>query len=226
MNKTHKSKLLIISCFAALSLPAYSATLVVSVQNADTTTPYDLTNEWGTLDWAYTSGGNINRKDGGSLIGTMPSSLGSAGQTPGYGFTFADGESPETGTITNPTFANEQSITVTVTAPSANPFTIYYWGSVFQATGTLTATISGDSATDSASYTLTGSTRSPGALFTIVVDPNEMGDVVTLTYVMSDPTASNQAFSTVAFTAIGVVPEPTTALLGGLGFLMLLRRRR
>lgn len=226
MNKTLKSKSLIASCLAALSLPAYSATIVVSVQDADTSAPYDLTNVWGTLDWAYTSEGNTNRKDGGSLISTMPSSLGSAAQRPGYGFTFADGESPETGTITNPTFANAQSITVTVAAPSANPFTIYYWGSVFQATGTLTATISGDSATDSASYTLAGSTRSPGALFTIVVDPNEMGDIVTLTYVTSDPTASNPNNSNVALTAIGVVPEPATALLGGLGFLIMLRRRR
>ncbi len=219
MNETYYPKALIASCLVAVALPAYSATISVSVEDADTDNLYDLTNVYGTLDWAYTSEGDINRKDGGSLIGTMPSSLTSASNRPDYGFSFSDGTDPVSGTVSNPTFRNGDT-TVLITAPSANPFTIYFWGSVFNGVGMLTASING--VDDSVTYER-GNDRAPGALFTILVNGANAGDTVTLDYVLDESTGN---FSNVAFTAVGVVPEPTTALLVGLGSLALLRRRR
>jgi len=220
MNETYNPKAsLIVSCLAAIALPAYSATISVSVEDADSENLYDLTNVYGTLDWAYTSENDINRKDGGSLIGTMPSSLSSAGNRPDYGFTFSDGTDPVSGTVTDPTFHNNDTF-LSITAPSAGSFTIYFWGTAWNSVGTLTASING--ASDAASITRLND-RSPGALFTILVDGANANDTVSIEYVQTE---SLGGFDSVAFTAVGVVPEPTTALLVSLGSLALLRRRR
>lgn len=208
---------------------------------------YDLTNTYGTSDWAYwastsatatASASPTNEKLGASLIGPITNSGGTGvrGSTsptkPPYDFTFTDGVSPTSGTVNDiigmfnaaiGPDGNGLGVQLNVTAPSADPFTIYVWGTAFQATASLTATAGAASQTDST--LTTAGTRSPGKLYTINVTPDNAGQVVNIKLLQS---ASTDAFSNVSLSAAAVaVPEPSALGLALFGILpWALRRRR
>ena len=212
--------LVTVGCLTFGGTALNAATITVDVREV---TPggetFDLTGEWGTLDWAYSHGGEVNEKAGADLISTpLPTGM-TGDKNPDYQFSFTDGTDPESGTISESGWINDDW-SGTVTAPSAAPFTIYAWGTVFRGVAEFTATVGGVS--DSATYELDHNDRDPGALFTINVNPDNAGDTVDLSYVLTESYAT---WSAAGFTAVSVIPEPTSLALLGLGLMALTLRR-
>jgi len=222
MKKSHKIKALLVSCLAAVALPAYGATTITMTGPQDVRgQTFDLTNEFGTLDWAFVDESlSVNTKAGGNLISGFSgntSDLGNDSNKSTFGFT--DGTGPVSGSSLGMWINND--FNATVAAPGGS-FTIYFWGTVAGGTGTLTATIGDVSASEE--YRHTGTAHRYTQLFTIDVEGANASDIVSLNYSVSDTTG--QAWNRVHTSAIAVIPEPSSALLVGLGSLALLRRRR
>ena len=182
MRILHAILCLLLVSVTALTVNA--ATIAITSIDAVDTPDYDLTNVYGTADWAYWAQTSnpltapvtpSNEKAAASLIGSMSavSGTGVRGSTstskPLYDFTFADGAVTTSGTASDLIGLFNSSlgsggvgagVQMNVIAPSADPFNIFVWGTAFQATGTLTATAGAASQSDS-SLTTAG-TRSPG----------------------------------------------------------------
>jgi hypothetical protein len=126
-----------------------------------------------------------------------------------------------------------------------------YEGNIFRTTGTSTITLTGLGANtyiDLYIYVGAGHTAGEGGTFTFASTPKTATDedavetaytegvnYVKFTDLQADGSgtitgswsaASGQTYSSFAGLQFEVVPEPSTALLGGLGMLVLLRRRR
>lgn len=246
-------RLFIVGLFVVGGMAASANAALVSITsvNAVSTPVYDLTNVYGLDDWAYwaqtadpITGSPVlptNEKLGASLIGGITTVGGgnvrgtTANGPPIYSFAFADGTTPLNDTVSSlPGVFNTQlgsggvgkGIELTVTAPSADPFYVYLWGTAFQATASLTATVG--TATDTDSSYVGGDSRAPGQFYTIHVTPDNAGQAVNLQLLMSAQTNGNANVS-ISAVAISTIPEPgTMALLlgGGVLGLHILQRRR
>jgi len=205
---------LTISC--ALSA-ANAGTISVHVGSAVNSPNYDLTNVHGTDDWAYWAGtGNpepgtpSNDKSGSTLIGDMSPVGGGAlrgsgsSSKPLYDFVFTDGTSGDSPAENLIGLFNTQldtigaGVQVNVTSPTADPFKIYVWATAFAAEATFTATVG--AASDSATYTSTAN-RTPGAFYTITVDPDTSGETVNLQLTL---TSDNGASAHVSLAGVAV----------------------
>ena len=110
---------------------------------------------------------------------------------PIYDFVYSDGTTTASGSVSNPvgllnrTLGAGAGVQVDVTAPTADPFTIYAWGAAFNATGALTATVG--TASDTNSSLVQGGVRTPGKFYTINEVPDAAGQVVNLSMVTTNP---------------------------------------
>jgi hypothetical protein len=247
MDPTARTTVVLLALSCALFAPATDAALIsIASTDAVDNPNYDLTNVYGIGDWAYwadtsnpaASGDPSNEKSDASLIGSMSvvgggSLRGStSGNVPSYDFDFTDGTAPVSGTVNNLIGVfNDQlraigtGVQWDVISPTADAFSIYVWGTAYNAGGTLTATVGAASDLD-ALLDAAGS-RSPGRFYTITVDPDRVGQTVHLEMLL---TADNGGFANVSVAGAAVdtayVPEPATLSLLALGGLGLLRRRR
>ena len=229
----------------AFGASANAAIISITSQNSVDSPDYDLTNVYGTSDWAYWNGtpnGGVplNQKSGATLIGNLSvvgagALQGSSSTTglPVHDFVFTDGTS---GTETSPKsniiglFSNSlntvgSGVQVSVTAPTAEEFSVYLWATGFEADGTLTATVGAASASNSSLDQ--SSTRDPGRFYSILVDPDFAGQVVNLSLTMTGDNTPGSGSSHVAIAAVAVnapvqaVPEPQSiavwSLLGIFG---------
>ena len=219
--------------FGAVS--ANGATITVTSQASVDSPDYDLTNVYGLGDWAYwennagDGGSPLNRKSGASLIGDITvvgggtlSGTTSTNRTV-QDFVFSDGTN---GALTSPKidviglFSNAfntvgAGVELDVVSPVADPFNIYLWGAGFRVDeGTLEATIGG--ASDSDTTLNQGSTRSPGILYTIAVDPDFIGQPVNLNLSMTDDGTGDFSHVSIAGVAVDTaraVPEPASVAI-------------
>jgi hypothetical protein len=256
-------RLLVCSLFVVSGLSSVTQAALVSITSVDAvgTSAYNLTT-LGVNDWAYWNqtanpvsplpAAPTNRKNiapssfignisafgtgGGSVRGTT------GGGPAAYTFSFTDGTTPVNSSVSDlrglfntliGSAGVNNGIQLTVTAPSANPFNIYVWGTAFQATANLTADVLlGTPATATDSTQIGDGDRLPGKVYTILVTPDFAGQQVNLRYVLSAPTDAGNANISLSGVAIGpatVIPEPSTLalLFGGSSFLgwRILRRR-
>jgi hypothetical protein len=233
--------------------PASAALIAITAVSAVDTPDYDLTNVYGIDDWAYWSQtassltsplAPSNEKLNASLIGSITPFGGggirgtTATSVPDYDFLFSNGTSTVSGLVNNvPGVFNTQlgtnglnaGVQLSVIAPSADPFNVYVWATVFSGTSVLTADIGSATAT-SPTY-ITSGTRAPGSLFTILVTPDNAGQVLNIRYGLTAQTDVN-ANASLSAVAVGPVPipEPSTLVLlvggGLLGFGAWRRRRQ
>lgn len=228
---------------AVFSIAPMAPAAVVSISSVASTGVYDLTNVYGTGDWAYwennagDNGAPLNQKAGADLIGDMSilnsttgSSLGGTSGTKNgdNNFSFTDGTTPVSGSINEvvglwnaPLDTEGNGLKVEVISPTADPFNIYVWAAAYAAEARLTAAVG--TVTDSENFIVPAGRT--GYFYTIDVTPDSVGQVVTLTL---DHFADNTAIgnSNVSLAAVAVTPEPASLSLSLLGGLMMLSRRR
>lgn len=235
----------VILCLLPLMVGASAQAAVISITSEDVgNVSFDLTNAYGTTDWAYWAqtttvtapAAPTNEKASASFIGSITAVAGtgvrgsSAAAKPQYDFAFTDGTSTVSGSVSDiiglfnqslGTGGNDTGVQLNVTAPSADPFVIYVWGTSFQSTGNLTATIGAATQTDST--LVHGAVRTPGKLYTIAVTPDSAGQTVNVRMIHTGSTDSN---SNASISAVAVVvPEPSTLAFVAIGSLALAFRR-
>lgn len=230
---------------ALLLLAFASAPAAVLTGSVDSDPPVgvNLTTE-GSLDWAIwntTSSSAVasiaptNIKDGGpGLIGAISGVGGSSGSVRGYGgatqtYSYTDGTSPTTlssatqGFVGNATLDSLGSgVTLTIVGDPFQPLQVDIWTTGFRASGQMTVSL--DGASDVILSSSFESTKTP-ALFSFVFQPDEITDVLTITYVVTEDTGSSAHIGIQAVT-VSAVPEPGAVLLLGLAGMTLLFFRR
>jgi hypothetical protein len=238
-----KSFLIGVLLSMALVGPGYSAVLTGSV-NIDPPLGVNLTTS-GSLDWAIwntTSSTALSERaptntksDGAGLIGDISGLGGSSGSVRGYGgaeqtYSYTDGVSPETLTDSTQGFVGNATldsvgagVTLTIVGDPFQPLRVDIWTTGFRATGELTASLEG-----AANVVLLSSYEADKvpALFSFVFQPDEISDVLTISYIMTVD-AGTSAHVGIQAIAVSAVPEPSAALLlaGGLIAVVVFRRR-
>lgn len=234
-------------CLLPMLVLSTTQAAVISITSEDVgNVSFDLST-YGTSDWAYWAQtadpltaplAPSNEKASAGFIGSITAVAGTgirgsgSATKPPYDFSFTDGTSTVSGSVSDiigvfnrslGSGGNNTGVQLDVTAPSAEPFVVYVWGTSFQATGNLTATAGAASQTDST--LVHGGTRSPGKLYTIAVTPDSAGQTVNVRMIQTNSTDAN---SNASISAVAVVvPEPSTLALVALGSLALgLRRPR
>lgn len=232
-----------------------AAVITITQQNTPNTT-YDLST-LGSLDWAIwnektTSAAfsgpyaPLNSKLGASLISDMSTYNGgllrgttSLTTVPLYDFSYTNGTAPSTGSLNDPVgiFNNvtgtagvtaDAGVQVTLTAPSADPFLVYVWGTAFGSQVNLTATI-GAATQSNTSYSTSAALRTPGSLYTLLVTPDSAGQMLTLNYFLESTAEAGSGHVSLAAVAVTTaIPEPSMVLLGALALpaVWFVRRRR
>ena len=210
---------------------------------------YNLTTTHGTQDWAIWDSAQAApglRKDGGTTIGDMSQINGDStfristaapgtgtSTTPEYSLTYTDGTSPNTTgdigaslALYNILESVNSGLGFDVTATSADPFTVYMWGSVYRGTGTLTVTdVATPTTFDSlASAAVSIENGGDAFLYTTTISGHSVNDVFSFGFVLTDDGPG--ANSRTGIQAVSVIPEPSTTALLGLGGLALILRRR
>lgn len=230
---------------AAFAAPTAHAATIAGSFTSTADEDFDLT-ALGTTDWAYWDGDPAvdtiptNRKFGGTAIGDMDvigsgAVRGSTSSTlPQFDFTFTDGTAPTAGSVDDPsgrfsTVLNTtgQGVTFDVTLPTADPYTVSVWAAAFGVNeGTFTASLPG--ATNFVNTDLSSGQFSPksGALYTLTVTPDNPGDVLTVSLVLTEDGGSSSSNVSLHAAAVSVVPEPATLGSALLGLGMLAGRRR
>lgn len=229
-----------------LASPASAALVVVDYVSADGLS-FDLTT-LGTGDWAYWSttsnpagGTPTNRQSGSTIIGDLTTVGGgslrgsSSSVQPTNQFTFSDGTSPSSGTVSQPTgLFNTQLDSVGVgvalefTLPAAQTYQIHLWGSVLEGQGTLSTSLAGAADTDTVinATGLSTDLHKGAGEFTLTVTTDHPGDVLSVSFVLSQD-LGNPAHTLISGATVTAVPEPASiSLLAALGCLLLVRRRR
>jgi hypothetical protein len=238
-----KSPLFAILVALSLTAAGHAAVLTGSL-NATPPASVNLTTA-GTVDWAiwnlssslstprlptnYKSGGPravsaISAVGGGSIRGYT--------QVPTELYSYTDGANSPT-TLTNSTqnfAANSdldtlgRGVSLTITGDPAQLYKVDVWTSGFNATGTLTANLTG--ATSYSDFNSYGASKTP-ALYSFTFQPNSASDLLTIQYVMTADLGSSAHVGIQAVT-ISAIPEPSTLVLlvGALGALASVQRRR
>lgn len=238
------SSVLAAACFAAAAGFAGLASAATLTGSVSTIPPavVNLTTE-GTADWAIwdyqtsatgTSGAPSNRKAGGALIGNMTAALGTprgitgTATPPNYNYT--NGTSPVSATNVSIGAVTDTSVNVlgsgyrlSITGTPAVPETVIVYTSLFNATGTFTATLNGATTYTNSTPTSANSVRQ-AAVYSLTFQPNTAGDLLQISYTVNSlNTGGNSNLDLQAVTV--AVPEPGSAALLCAGGLVLLRRR-
>lgn len=227
----------------ALTLPSFAAGATI-VGNAVVapSLPADLS-DLGTLDWAYwhinsstllASRPPTNEKLGGSSIGNPLSINGTGlrGSTTNVSlisFAFDDGTSTANGSVTvrgvftNPGTTAGRGVQISLTLPEVQEYTVLMWVSGYRSTGALTAALPG--ASDYTDSTFTFADDKPARLYQMSVTPDQVNDLLTLSYVTSTaPDTSSHVL--LGGLAISAVPEPAGVGLLLPAAVLALRRRK
>jgi hypothetical protein len=244
-------ELICLGAALGIALPASGASLTGTVNTAPGTA-VNLTND-GSVNWAiwnYSSATDTATVAPSNTKGTPPTS-GQAGfissvtavttgnvrgGTVGSAtFTYSNGATPvnfpaaATGLIFDATLnTTGEGIRLAVTGSTALTYRVNVWATGFDAIGTMTASLAGFSDVVLSSQTYGTGAKEP-TLFSFIFQPTSATDLLNLRYVMTDAGTSN-ASSHVGIQAVtvSVIPEPSSsmALLGGVGMLACIRRRR
>jgi hypothetical protein len=214
-------------------------------------TPVNLTAN-GTQDWAYwaSNSGTVvgaplaatNRRNGTALISglTNVNGTGLRGSTTAdtHGrYSWTGGTSPVSGTNANlagglvfndALNTNDAGFSFTVKGDPTQDYYVVLYAGGFAATGSLSLSLNG--ATPVSSSTLTFANVGPKqvAAYQIVFRPNSADDLMTVQFTASgvNNSASHVGIEAVTVGLLPVIPEPSSALLGGMASLLLFRRRR
>ena len=219
--------------------------------DATMSTPVNLTAN-GTQDWAYWASalGTVvgppvaatNRRNGTALI----SSLTNVGGTGLRGSTTADahgryswsgGTSPESGTnvnlagglvFNNALNTNGSGFSFTVKGDPTQDYYVVLYAGGFAATGALSLSLNGLTPVTSETLTFANVGPKQVAAYQIVFRPDSADDLLTVQFTASgvNNSASHVGIEAVTVGLLPVIPEPTSALLGGMASLLLFRRRR
>lgn len=239
--------LVICTALGFFAFPASGATVAISqtttlgtnTNGSSVTAAIDIL---GTTDWKvwnYNGSGLVTEQMAGSTVigalsevGTHPASAPNTNWD-FVTFTWAAGGDPtasSTGYTAGFATSNARNVgmgyTVGLTLPEAAG-TITFWGTTRESDYILTVR---DSSSDVLGSLSTGSapdtTQFGVTTWTVDWSGATVGEQISLEYV-TGPGASNASPRVgVAGIAVSVIPEPSTALLGGLGLLALLHRRR
>ncbi|QNN21700.1 hypothetical protein HED60_05265 [Planctomycetales bacterium ZRK34] len=224
---------------------AQGATITGSASVVSVNDPaFDLTAR-GNIDWAYwdttsssVTGDPTNEKAGASVVGSLSAINGTGlrGSTADTkaDFTFTDGTSPVSSTVNNVSGVFNQTLntedvglSLDLTLPTAKTYTVYLWLSIYDGTGTLTATLPTASLTDDSALSAGQSSEKFTFLYTLEVTADNPGEVLDLDLVLS-VNGTEGSLSHVLIDGVAVsIPTPA-ALPAGLAMmgLMALRRRQ
>ncbi|WAC20056.1 hypothetical protein OVA24_01520 [Luteolibacter sp. SL250] len=219
--------------------------------DATMATPVNLTAN-GTQDWAYwaSNSGTVmsaplaptNRRSGATLISglTNVNGTGLRGSTTAdaHGrYSWTGGTSPATGTNVNLTGglvfndllnSNGSGFSFTVKGDPTQDYYVVLYAGGFAATGALSLSLNG--LDDVTSSTLTFANVGPKqvAAYQIVFRPDSADDLLTVRFTASgvNNSASHVGIEAVTVGLLPVIPEPSSALLGGVASLLILRRRK
>lgn len=222
-------KVIAISVLAALaSVSMADITSVVLTDNA--AADVNLTTE-GTTDWVmlgYGGLGNRDEKAGAAYIGavTISGTPATWTGTP-HDFSWTDGSPTLSATAAagnseaKPLGTDEQSLSFSVADLAVGDYSMVVYGSLYQCTGLLTATMG--ASTDSAAV------LAANGIFTIDFSIDTFGDSMDVSYVLveNDPVGGGDRNVSLNAMTLQAVPEPATlglvAIFGG--GLFVLRRR-
>lgn len=251
MNTNQRIGILAGVLLLGLAVMAPAATITGSYTAIPSVTSYNLT-ALGTLDWAYwdvLSNSTItppaaptNEKSGGSLIsgigaigGISGTVRGSTASTKPLGsYSFTDGTSPTSGSVTQATGLFNATlntlgtgVTVSVMLPAVQTYQIDVWGAAFDATATFQATLPGATAFTNSTLSGPASGVKASALYTLLAKPDTAGDTLTINLTVSALDGADLSHVILSGVAVSAVPTPA-ALPSGLGLLILMtiRRRR
>jgi hypothetical protein len=229
----------------AICMSASGSLISGSVVALDGDTTVDLT-AYGTTDWAYWSGSSATKNEkitGGDVISAASAvgGTGLQGSTSSSSYQesriiYTDGTTVPSYTtlpggqisgVFNKSYNNTGvGISLTVTLPTTDLYTIYLWTGAYDATGELTVSLDGaTSYVDSSTTTVLADTQT--FLYTLTVQGDEIDDVVNiqmLTSVLGGGTSYGRA--SIAAIAVQAVPEPATMGMLALGMLALMGVRR
>jgi len=231
---------------------AWAATLMGSVVSPDSSVVADLTAEGG-LDWkvwnvasgtpvaspvaatATLSGSPNFISTIASISPTADKTLRGSTTTSTQLFSYSNGTTaPITAQHIDSIFSNAlgtvgAGLQLTVQGDTNAERTVYVWATGFDASGTMTATVTDGTTTASTFTFLPQSYTTPEAptLFTIQFKPDTPTQFLNLQYVM---TAESSGSSHVAIQAVAVglstTPEPSRVMLGLVGLMMMGMRRK
>lgn len=232
---------------ATLSLDAFQK------YDAPMSPPSNLTTE-GSLDWAYWASnvGTVvpgpvaptNDKSGGTIISSLSvvgSGSGLRGSTSADAngrYTWTDGTSPVSGSnvnlsgglvFSNTLGQNGQGFSFTLQGNPLTPYYVVLHAGGFAATGTLTLFLNGVQMVSDSSLVFANIGPKQVAAYQILFQPDNLTDVLTVQFTSSsvlDTSFSHVGIEAVTVGLTSVIPEPSVALLGGLGSLLVFRRRK
>lgn len=237
-----KSPLFALLAAFSLTATGHSAVLTGSL---NTTPPASVNlTTTGTYDWAIWNISSslstprlpTNYKAGGPRAISAISAVGGGSvrgytQVPTELYSYTDGNSPETLTNSTQNFAANsdldtlgRGVSLTITGDPAQLYRVDVWTSGFNATGTLTASLTGTAGfSDSNSY---GASKTP-ALYSFTFQPNSAADLLTIQYVMTAD-LGNSAHVGIQAVTLSAIPEPSSLALlaGSAAALAFVRRKR
>ena len=198
--------------------------------NASATGTYNLS-ALGKEDWAYwntgsTGGTPSNTKDGGALISDVfvvgtGSSLGrpSTGIATTLDFTYADGSSPTSGTVSKPsgvfnTTANVvgNGVGVTIDLPTVDEYIVSVFVAGFYADGRFTADLPGAPQYVNTEFHDASGGDKECAIFTLKATPRNAGDDITVEFSQITETTSYE-FLMFTGVAVRLAPPAGTVIL-------------
>ncbi|MGC4002005.1 MAG: hypothetical protein QM811_02190 [Pirellulales bacterium] len=185
----------------------------------------------GSVDWAYWSsalgasapGTPTNSKLSATPIGSITSIgagtlRGSSSTNVNGRFTYTDGTSPTastapgqaiTGLFNETLNTNNVGVSLPISLPTTDTYLITLWVSGFNATGAMTASLTGATNYTDSSLAFQG-TKNAG-YYTFLAKADTAGDTLTLNYVTaSNSNASSHVLIAAATVAIAPIPEPST----------------
>lgn len=234
---------LLTAVLCVFASPAHAASVTGSASVVASADPAFNLTALGNVDWAYwettassTSGDATNEKAGASVVGSLSAINGTGlrGSTANTkaDFTFTDGTSPVSTTVNNVSGVFNQTLNIEdvglsldLTLPTAKTYTVYLWLSIYDGTGTLTATLPTASLTDDTNLSAALGTEKFTYLYTLEVTADNPGEVLNLDLVLGvNGTDGNLSHVLIDGVAVSI-PTPAS-LPAGLGLLVLACMKR
>lgn len=222
MNTTVHTRMnrLVLSLLAiAITGTTASAAVVITTteisQNVRGTNPVNLTTE-GTADWYGIGDDNVlNQKLGGSQILSLVSDDGSAQTINWWNTSWTDGDPTASAPFNHSNWivnADGEQITMQV-AGIGNSQTLNFYATAYDATGTITASVSGGGGSDSDTLTANAA-EGRMSQFSIAFDAL-VGQTLTVVFEQSGSggVAPNIGFSAATLDTGTVIPEPSSFVL-------------